>query len=144
MSGLEVLGALAGASYRSIAQLAKLPGADEPKTNILGLVCRWLEYEIDGNWLMIVDNADDAAVFFPSANASVPPVRDHTRSSAALSTYLPQKSTGSVLITSRNRDAASRLTGRAERVLKIEQLNTDDTQDLLQKKLPNDKSNEED
>ena len=51
-------------SYRSIANLAKLPGADEPKTEILSLVFRWLEYEIDEDWLMIVDNADDPAIFF--------------------------------------------------------------------------------
>jgi tetratricopeptide (TPR) repeat protein len=61
-----------------------------------------------------------------------------------LRTYLPQKSKGSILITSRNRDAVSRLTGRPDRVLKIEQLGKDDARNLLRKKLPNDKSDEED
>jgi len=131
-------------SYRSIANLAKLPGADEPKTEILSLVFRWLEYEIDEDWLMIVDNADDPAIFFPSANAAISPVHDQMRSSTALSAYLPQKSRGLILITSRNRDAASRLAGRADHVLKIGKLEKDDARDLLRKKLPNDKSDDED
>jgi hypothetical protein len=131
-------------SYRSIANLAKLPGADEPKTNVLSLVCRWLEYEIDCDWLMIVDNADDAAVFFPSADRSIPPGRDHMGTSTALSSYVPQKSRGLILITLRNKDAASQLTGRTDSILKIKQLENDDARDLLRKKLPNDKSDEED
>jgi hypothetical protein len=34
-------------SYRAIAAAAKLPGADDPKTDILNMVLRWLENGIN-------------------------------------------------------------------------------------------------
>lgn len=50
-------------AYRSIAATLDLPGADDPKTDVLGLVSRWLSNIDNGRWLMILDNADDINVF---------------------------------------------------------------------------------
>jgi hypothetical protein len=69
---------------------------------------------------MIMDNAYDAAVFFPNINTSIFLVRDYMGFSAALSTYLFQKSRGLILIISRNRNVVSRLTERSDRIFKIE------------------------
>jgi hypothetical protein len=33
---------------------------------VLGLVCDWLQTDEAGSWLMILDNADDADLFYPA------------------------------------------------------------------------------
>ena len=50
-------------AYKSIAATLHLPSWDDPKTDILGLVSRWLSDTNNGRWLMILDNADDIDVF---------------------------------------------------------------------------------
>jgi hypothetical protein len=55
-----------------------------------GIVFRWLEHGIDGDWLMILDNVDDLAVFSHAA-ASVFRTNHHTGYAAALSAYLAKK-----------------------------------------------------
>jgi hypothetical protein len=50
--------------YKKIADRVKLQGWDEPKANILQLVSSWLSDKSNGRWVMIVDNADEAGVFF--------------------------------------------------------------------------------
>ena len=129
-------------SYRAIAAAVKLPGVDEPKTDILGLVFRWLESDDSGDWLMILDSADDTSVFFNQRGAEVHQMgqMQHT---TALSAYLPQKSRGSILVTSRNRDAGFRLVGREDRMVKVERMEEADSKTLLRKKLPNDQSPED-
>jgi tetratricopeptide (TPR) repeat protein len=131
-------------SYRSIANAVKLPGADEPKIDMLDLVFRWLENDDSGTWLMIVDNADDSAVFFPRVPTSMTQISDQLGRAAVLSTYLPKRSGGSILITSRNRDAAFQLVGRLDRIIKVKQFEEVDAKTLLRKKLPNDPSDEGD
>jgi tetratricopeptide (TPR) repeat protein len=131
-------------SYRSIANMAKLPGADDPKTDILGLVYRWLENDIHGNWLMILDNADDADVFFTQHDSRMPQRRDSIGHASSLSAYLPQSSGGLILITTRNRAAGSQLTGKADRVVKVGHMEEEDANELLMKKLPHDQSLEND
>jgi hypothetical protein len=87
----------------------KLPGADEQKTDLLGLIFRYLKSDDGGDWLMVQDNADDASVFFSQRDAEKPQMGDQMQHTTALSAYLPQKSRGSILVTSRSRDAAFRL-----------------------------------
>jgi hypothetical protein len=50
-------------AYRSIAAILDLPGADDPKTDVLGLVSTWLSNIDNGLWLIILDNADNINVF---------------------------------------------------------------------------------
>ena len=48
-------------------------GWDDPKADVLRLVRSWLCDESNGRWVMVVDNADDADVFFtphPGAQAA--------------------------------------------------------------------------
>ncbi|KAI9872046.1 MAG: hypothetical protein M1830_002125 [Pleopsidium flavum] len=56
--------------------------------------------------------------------------------------YLPQTSKGSIVVTSRNREAAFRLTNRIEH--HIDALPMEDAKTLLRKRLPDDKSSEDD
>jgi len=51
--------------YRRITETTRMDGWDNPKVNVLRLVCNGLCYESNGRWVMVVDNVDDSAVFFP-------------------------------------------------------------------------------
>ncbi|KAH7123380.1 putative kinesin [Dactylonectria estremocensis] len=89
-------------AYRNIADKLQLPGRDDPKRNVLQLVHTWLCDEENGPWMMVLDNADSVEVFFPGAHGS----RDQS-----LASFLPKTGCGSIIITSRNTDAAVRLAG---------------------------------
>ncbi|KAH7131165.1 TPR domain protein [Dactylonectria macrodidyma] len=89
-------------AYRNIADKLQLPGRDDPKRNVLRLVHTWLCDEENGPWMMVLDNADSVEVFFPGAHDS----RDQS-----LASFLPKTGRGSIIITSRNTDAAERLAG---------------------------------
>ena len=80
---------------------------------------------------MVVDNTDDASVFFHSASQSCPVGSVEQ----LLSDFLPQSPNGSILVTSRSRDAAYRLTGSSAAIIEVEPMNKDDALALLQKKL---------
>lgn len=129
-------------AFKAIAKKCKLPGWDDPATNPLDLVYDWLSG--DTTWLMILDNADDKDVFFdqrPTANSQIPEAQ---RSSGPLITYLPQTSRGgSVLITSRNRDVAFRLTDSVKNLIDVPYMSKEDAVALLCKKLPDDQSSDE-
>jgi hypothetical protein len=90
--------------YRKIAQRCKPSGWDEPKADILRIVSNWLSDESNGRWTMVVDNADDMSIFFPSsashscnADSSAP-----QPSPPSLAQFLPVSPSGSILITSRS------------------------------------------
>src|SRR5277367_5416122 len=83
-------------AYQQIASECGVPGRDDPKLDLMQLVRNWLERNYKCGWLMIVDNVDDANVFF----------RAKTGTGMTLSKYIPQSSTGSILYTTRNRDIA--------------------------------------
>ncbi len=116
--------------YRRIAERVKIGGWDKPEVNILQLVSNWLCDEVNGRWVMIVDNADDPNVFF---NQSA----DHGLAQVArsLSDFLPQSINGSIVITSRSQDVAYRLTGRHLDIIKVEPMDQDHALALLHKKL---------
>jgi NB-ARC domain len=97
-------------SYWEIAIKARIPGHDDPKVDILDPVLRWLGEKQNGPWLMILDNADDAAVFVDrpgtkSGNAN------STNSSRPLISFIPPVPHGMVLVTSRDRTVAENLVG---------------------------------
>ena len=93
--------------------------------DILRLVYSWLCDEANGRWVMIIDNADDLDVFScVSSNAP-----------AALLDSLPQSPNGSILITSRSRDVAFRLTGSYADIIGVSSMNQADALALLRNKL---------
>ncbi|KAF4627699.1 hypothetical protein G7Y89_g10454 [Cudoniella acicularis] len=117
--------------YRRIAEKVKIDGWDKPDVDILQLVTNWLCNEVNGRWVMIVDNADDPNVFFiSSANHGLAQV------ARSLSDFLPQSRTGSIVITSRSRSVAYRLIGRDSDIIKVKPMDQDQALALLHKKLP--------
>lgn len=60
---------------RKYGEKVQLPGWNEPKADILGMVSRWLSNETSGRWVMVVDNVDDARVILDLWNGVRPRVR---------------------------------------------------------------------
>jgi tetratricopeptide (TPR) repeat protein len=116
--------------------MTRLEGWDNPKADVSRLVRSWLCDESNGRWVIIVDNADDPSVFFPPAdriqtaraNGSYYPTE-------SLSNFLPQSSNGSILITSRSRDVAFRLTGSSADIIPIDPMDQAHALALLRNKL---------
>ncbi|KAI9764195.1 MAG: hypothetical protein M1839_005973, partial [Geoglossum umbratile] len=122
--------------YRRIAETARIGGWDNPKANVLRLVRNWLCDESNGRWVMIIDNADDWGVFFPPLNRTQAIGADKLGQAAeSLSEFLPQSPNGSILITSRSRNVAYRLTGSHTYVREVKPMDKADALALLQKKL---------
>ena len=67
---------------------------------------------------MIIDNADDATVFFPNISQDST-LRDSERPGEPLSDYLLHSHNGSILITYRNQNLAERLTGTISGVIQV-------------------------
>jgi tetratricopeptide (TPR) repeat protein len=123
-------------SYEGIARALQLPGADRPETKVVQTVADWLRNEDNGRWLLILDNADDSAVFQENVAAE--------SGQECLLDYVPQSSHGSVLITSRNRQAALDLTDDEESIIDVEPMTLPEAVKLLRSKLPRDKSDDND
>ncbi|OCK74142.1 TPR-like protein [Lepidopterella palustris CBS 459.81] len=127
--------------YRNIAERVGIPSWGRPEADILRLVSSWLCDETNGRWFMILDNADDSSVFFNKGDGS----KSNEGSGSAppgdsLSDFLPQSPNGSILITSRNRELAYRLTERASDVIKVEPMDQGHALALLTKKIGRDYS----
>lgn len=124
-------------SYRSIADLLQLPDFNNPKTDMLNLVYVWLSRESNGPWLMILDNMDDDKFVDAREDASSPQYEFTIRK------YLPQREGGSVLITSRDRNAAFRLIDEAQHILEVRAMRAEEARAILNKKLNNRLGSEE-
>src|SRR5437762_11014181 len=91
-------------SYRKVAAQLRLTGWNEPKVDVLGMVYGWLSDETNGQWTMVVDNADEADVLFKPWNGGTRTTTNATATDYSLSDYLPLSSHGSIVITSRSRE----------------------------------------
>ena len=121
-------------AYRNIAHRLQLPGHDDPKTDTLRLVYNWLCEEDNGQWLMVLDNADDIGVFYPRPGTGTSQGAG-VEAPQPLASFMPQTENGRILVTSRSRDAAARLTGGTQNILSIQAMNDSQAQQLLRKKL---------
>lgn len=124
--------------YKSIARHCNIPGWDNPAANTLQLVYEWFSDERNGSWLMVLDNADDKSVFSNQERVNLSQKNDRDDDALNLLLYLPQTSHGSILVTSRNRDAAYRLTNSAESIIDVPLMDGELAVSLLSKKLPED------
>lgn len=121
--------------YRRIAEVTKLDGWNDRTADVLRLVRNWLCNESNGSWTMIIDNADDTDILFPVNSPRRTEDGTSLDDHIILSDFLPQSSNGSILITSRNRDLAYRLTGNYASIIDISPMNKDDAMALFKKKL---------
>lgn len=104
-------------SYRSIADRLDLPGRKDPQVDVLKIVYDHLQRDDSGPCLIILDNADDAALFAPnteshgSSNSQVEPREDESTCgpSRNLALFLPKRSQSLIVATTRSKTAAERL-----------------------------------
>ncbi|KAH6989185.1 kinesin light chain 3 [Ilyonectria sp. MPI-CAGE-AT-0026] len=115
-------------SYRALADILALPRRHEPDIDVLALVRDRLQRDDIGPWLMVVDNADDAGVFFLD--------KGHDNiSQDPLASYLPKSINGKILVTSRSLDTAEKLVGNSRAMLRIPVMGEEQALELLRKRL---------
>ena len=118
-------------AYQEIAKEARLVGARDPKVDQLQLVKQWLEDEDSGNWVMIIDNADDENLFFGE---------DEDRAggpfsfSNTLARYFPRRPNGSILLTTRNKKLGVKFAG-VRGAIAIPKMSISESKSLLVEKL---------
>ncbi|KAK3357871.1 hypothetical protein B0T25DRAFT_517237 [Lasiosphaeria hispida] len=112
--------------FRTIADAVKLPGRNQSNADIPQLVYGWLSNERNGRWVIIIDSADDRDVFYAVSDG---------REGKPLASYLPQSRNGSILITTRDKNLAFRLTGSHKNIIEVGPMVPDDALLLLEKKL---------
>ncbi len=84
---------------------------------------------------MILDNADDPTMFFNTCEGEQKTDADNSdHAPASLAAFLPQTQNGSVLVTSRSRDAAFRLTGSDRDIIGVEPMDERHALKLFTKK----------
>ncbi|EJT68935.1 hypothetical protein GGTG_13524 [Gaeumannomyces tritici R3-111a-1] len=112
--------------FQAIANAVKLPGRNQPKADVLQLVYGWLSNERNGQWTIILDSTDDGDVFYATNDG---------REGKPLASYLPQSRNGSIVVTTRNKGLAYRLTGNHNNIIEIGPLVLADALLLLERKL---------
>lgn len=110
--------------FRAIADAIKLPGRNHPKADIPQLVYSWLSSERNGRWVMVLDSTDDSDVFYKASGEK-----------KSLVSYLPQSWNGCILVTTRDRGLARRLTGGHKNVIEVGPIVEADAISLLEKKI---------
>ncbi|KAH7111687.1 hypothetical protein B0J13DRAFT_271862 [Dactylonectria estremocensis] len=120
-------------AFASIAQEYQIPGYAEPKVDMLLLVKDWLEKEDHGEWLMVIDNADNAQLFFgqPAGTATSPVKSNDERN---LAQCLPECAHGTILVTTRNKQVGVRLT-QGHRPIEVLPMYMEESEQLLRTRL---------
>ncbi|KAF4239078.1 hypothetical protein CNMCM6457_009122 [Aspergillus fumigatiaffinis] len=116
-------------AYREIGRQLGVGGIDADTADVKSFVGEALSRETSGHWLLIIDNADDPDLLF---------------NDLALSGCLPFSRKGSVLITTRNHEAAVRLDIPFRNIVTTKEMNLDEAKDLLLKGLNGQRCNLED
>ena len=115
-----------------IARSLKFPAYDDPKTDPCELVSKWLNEE-GHSWLMILDNADNAKLFFPSAESDSPDTGTQTQK--PLNDYLPSilNAQKSLFVTTRSRHVGQDL-AHGQACVEVPPFSFQEATDLLQLK----------
>ncbi|KAH0527489.1 hypothetical protein TsFJ059_002489 [Trichoderma semiorbis] len=120
-------------AFASIAQKYDITGYAEPKVDMPLLVRGWLEEKDRGEWLMIIDNADDMQLFFGQpAGTTTSPSKE--KDEEHLARYLPECAHGTILITTRNKQVGVRMT-KGQQPIEVLRMNEEESAQLLRARL---------
>ncbi|KAF1934525.1 hypothetical protein EJ02DRAFT_390527, partial [Clathrospora elynae] len=122
-------------SYRDIADRVKIFGRRDPQANIFKLVHDWL-CDSRQRWLLVLDNLDDAR-FLISNQADGHDQAQTTNARVIrkpLGEYLPHCERGSILVTTRNKEAALKLVEQRD-IVSVEPMDKAEGIALFTKKL---------
>ncbi|KAF2802720.1 kinesin light chain [Mytilinidion resinicola] len=109
-------------AYREIGMVLRIPGIADAKADVKRLVKTRLSDEDSGQWLMIIDNADDTNVLFD--------LPEKENGANRLIDYLPHSRRGSIVFTTRTRKAAIKL---APNDVELGQLDEREAKEVLKK-----------
>jgi tetratricopeptide (TPR) repeat protein len=92
------------ADYRKLGSLAKIPGLDDDTTQNIGLIVKeWLEGPHSGEWILVIDNADNKLDFYPETKSTESKEHD------GIAEFIPRGSKGTIIVTTRDREVAKHL-----------------------------------
>src|SRR6266516_263819 len=97
-----------------IGKKLEIQGIEDEKADVKNLVKQRLSHESAGQWLMILDSADDEAIW---------------GTKSILTDYLPNSPVGSVLVTTRNRRVAINLAGKES--IELQEMKEDEALDTF-------------
>ena len=109
----------------------EIPGRDETGADVLQLVCEWLRRQSSKKWLLVLDNADDLVLLEDSHKKGLAVETLADTSSPSLLEFVPQTRNGLILVTTRNKMIARRLTGDTTSVLMVEPMLQQEARTLL-------------
>ncbi len=112
-----------------------MTGWNETKADFLGLVEGWLSDENNGQWRMVVDNADNADFMFEPWHGGTSTKTTTLTTDHSLSDYLPSSPSGSIVITSRSRVVVEGLVESSEDIFDVGPMEAELAETLLVKKL---------
>lgn len=114
----------------------KVPGREAANANVFRIFRNWLRDAEHGKWLIILDNVDDVNVLLDP-----PPCSKRSRGSDGQNQapescldYLPSSSHGSILVTSRDKEAALRMIDR-KALVTVDPMGEEHASQLVQAKL---------
>lgn len=110
-------------AYREVGVHLDIPGINDVDADVKPLVKTALEMEDVGEWLMIVDNADNGDLLFRNQS---------------LSQHLPFNGKGSILFTTRSHEVAADLHIPRSSVIEVEEMDTSDAIQMLHTDLEDD------
>ncbi|RII17521.1 hypothetical protein CUC08_Gglean002361 [Alternaria sp. MG1] len=122
-------------SYRDIADRVKIFGRRDPQADIFKLVYNWL-CNSRQQWLLVLDNVDDAR-FLLSGQADGHNQGQPTNAQVIqkpLREYLPHCERGSIIVTTRNKEAALKLVELRD-ITTLEPMDEPQAIELCEKKL---------
>jgi hypothetical protein len=122
-------------SYRDIANRVKIAGRRDPQANIFELVHNWL-CDSRQRWLLVLDNVDDAR-FLLSGLANGDGDGQTTNAQIIrkpLREYLPHCEHGSILVTTRSKEAALKLVEQRN-IISVEPMDKAEGIALFERKL---------
>ena len=122
-------------AFTEIAGKLKITGFNDPQADVLRQVFRWLDDELNGSWLVILDNADDSDVLNQPQMSGIQSENVTSLPSPSLMDLIPQKPHGKVLITSRDRATADDLVGDYGDLIEVVKMSPSESLDLLATKL---------
>lgn len=108
-------------AYLEIGRQLQVPGLEEDKADVKKLVQDRLSQEGAGQWLLILDNADDVDMWFEKTDGS--------SESHRLVDYLPRSSKGSIIITTRSRKVAVKMASKD--VIEVPEMDEDTATEVL-------------
>jgi len=116
---------------QDVARKLKLPRCEEPDVDPCKLVSEWLDEDHDNGWLMIIDNADNADLFFrpldPNASSD-----SASQLQGQLIDYIPKNldSKRSMIITTRSRHVGEDLSD-GESCIEVPPFSPEEAESLL-------------